>query len=284
LRKNNPPELASDVTDLLLVEHKDKTTEIEMKGYDPLDTTLKFVTRRDDLDPISEMSCSHAVTPESLTQWCRNLLDQGHYTFKCPALVEGTTRCNKAWSYQEVRRLADLSVEEMQHFEDNMARMAAARHCEFQPCPQCKTNMERKDLSNLCVICIICTADQGGTYQFCWQCQKPWKGSAPRSDRCGNDDCINRDLQLLQTCKSIDLPEVAGVTSCPSIRFCPKCGMKIEHSRQNCKNVICPRCHKEFCFVCLKLTRQCCKTSSPFRICPGGVAPRQTSIPVWQRK
>uniref|UniRef100_A0A3Q1AYU3 Uncharacterized protein n=2 Tax=Amphiprion ocellaris TaxID=80972 RepID=A0A3Q1AYU3_AMPOC len=82
----------------------------EMKGYDPLDTTLKFVTRRDDLDPISsdddslraEMSCGHAVTPESLTQWCRNLLDQGHYTFKCPALVEGTTRCNKAWSYQEV--------------------------------------------------------------------------------------------------------------------------------------------------------------------------------------
>uniref|UniRef100_A0AAQ6AHV1 RBR-type E3 ubiquitin transferase n=1 Tax=Amphiprion ocellaris TaxID=80972 RepID=A0AAQ6AHV1_AMPOC len=114
--------------------------------------------------------------------------------------------------------------------------------------------MERKDLSNLCVICIICTADQGGTYQFCWQCQKPWKGSAPRSDRCGNDDCINRDLQLLQTCKSIDLPEVAGVTSCPSIRLCPTCGMKIEHSRQNCKNVICRRCHKEFCFVCLKLT------------------------------
>uniref|UniRef100_A0A3Q1B6I3 RING-type domain-containing protein n=1 Tax=Amphiprion ocellaris TaxID=80972 RepID=A0A3Q1B6I3_AMPOC len=213
-----------------------------------------------------------------------SLCFKGHYTFKCPALVEGTTRCNKAWSYQEVRRLADLSVEEMQHFEDNMARMAAARHCEFQPCPQCKTNMERKDLSNLSVICIICTADQGGTYQFCWQCQKPWKGSAPRSDRCGNDDCINRDLQLLQTCKSIDLPEVAGVTSCPSIRLCPTCGMKIEHSRQNCKNVICPRCHKEFCFVCLKLTRQCCKTSSPFRICPGGVAPRQTSIPVWQRK
>uniref|UniRef100_A0A3P8SZ51 Uncharacterized protein n=1 Tax=Amphiprion percula TaxID=161767 RepID=A0A3P8SZ51_AMPPE len=107
----------------------------EMKGYDPLDTTLRFVTRRDDLDPIyddslrAEMSCGHAVTPESPTQWCRNLLDQGHYTFKGPALVEGTTRCNKAWSYQEVRRLADLSVEEMQHFEDNMARMTAARHC-----------------------------------------------------------------------------------------------------------------------------------------------------------
>ncbi|CAG5897219.1 unnamed protein product [Menidia menidia] len=90
------------------------------KRYDPRDTTLKFVTRPDDLDPLrkphysgktsrkalkysiicapvlrsrpvvvfplapeegdrclrAEMSCGHAVTPESLTGWCRSLLDQ----------------------------------------------------------------------------------------------------------------------------------------------------------------------------------------------------------------
>ncbi|XP_008281583.1 uncharacterized protein LOC103358402 [Stegastes partitus] len=264
--------------------------EVE-KGYDPQDTTLKFVTRGDDLDPLSlndslraEMSCGHAVTPESLTLWCRSQLDGGENTFRCPALVEGTRQCNKVWSYQEVRRLADLSVEEMQHFEGSMASMAAARYCEFQTCPQCKTNVERKDLSNLCVKCIICTADQGKTYHFCWQCHRPWKGSARRSDRCDNDGCINRDLQLMQTCKSIDLPAVADVTSCPSIRLCPTCGMKVEHSQQYCKNVRCPRCHVEFCFVCLKLKRECSKTSTPFRICPSGVAPRQTAIPVWRRK
>lgn len=86
------------------------------KRYDPRDTTLKFVKRPDDLDPYrknwlihalhyitnsapeaewvlfvllfskapeegdlslrAEMSCGHAVTPESLTAWCRSLLDQ----------------------------------------------------------------------------------------------------------------------------------------------------------------------------------------------------------------
>ncbi|XP_074480889.1 E3 ubiquitin-protein ligase RNF19B-like [Sebastes fasciatus] len=263
------------------------------KRYDPLDTTLKFVNRRDDLDPVcdddddclrAEMSCGHAVTPDTLTQWCRSQLDEGNYKFRCPAVIEGTTLCNELWSYQEVRRLADLSVEEMQHFEDTMARLAAAGYCEIQSCPQCKTSVERKDLSNLCVQCFICTADQKKAYQFCWQCQRAWKGPGPRSDRCCNNSCINRDLQLLQTCKTISLPAVEGVTDCPSVRACPTCGMKVEHSRDNCKNIKCPRCHMEFCFVCLKLKRECCKTSSPYGICPSGVAPRQTSIPVLQRK
>ncbi|XP_020793481.2 E3 ubiquitin-protein ligase RNF19B-like [Boleophthalmus pectinirostris] len=261
------------------------------KSYDPFDSTLVFVDRKDDLDPFSsedgngqlraQMSCGHAVTPDSLTQWSCHQLDQGNYKFKCPAIVEGTRRCNKPWSYQEVRRLADLSVEEMQYFEENIARLAAAEHSEIQPCPRCKSNVERKDLTNLCVVCPVCTADQGKSYQFCWQCQKPWKGAARRSDHCDNDGCSNKNLELLQTCKTIDLPEVQGATNCPSVRACPECGIILEHSRKYCKNLICPRCHAEFCFVCLKLKETCNKTSTPYNLCQGGVAPRQTSIPVW---
>ncbi|KAM4564619.1 E3 ubiquitin-protein ligase RNF19A-like isoform 2-T2 [Fundulus diaphanus] len=258
------------------------------KKFDPRDKTLKFVDRGDDLDPVSsdfsslraEMSCGHAVTPDSLTQWCRSLLDQGDYVFRCPAVLEGTKQCNKVWSYREVRRLADLSVDEMEYFEQAMANLSVSKYCEVQSCPECKTMVERKDLSNLCVKCVICTADQKKTYMFCWQCHRAWKGPGPRSDRCDNDGCINRDLQLLHTCKNISLPEVEGVTSCPSVRACPVCGMKVEHNQMYCKNVTCPRCRTTFCFVCLKLKSECCKTSSPYKVCPSGVAPRQTCIPV----
>lgn len=120
------------------------------KKYDPLDTTLKFVNRKDDLDPLcktdflsrwtnphfpfkaslsgsfalhelhihctwmlpncvamihhileliyllfcasvseedddslrAEMSCGHAVTPDSLTQWCRSQLDEVAHVLK----------------------------------------------------------------------------------------------------------------------------------------------------------------------------------------------------------
>lgn len=48
-------------------------------------------------------------------------------------MLEGTKQCNKLWSYREVRRLADLSAEEMQYFEETMARLAAAEYCEIQP-------------------------------------------------------------------------------------------------------------------------------------------------------
>lgn len=57
---------------------------------------------------------------------------QGKNKFRCPALVEGTKQCNKLWTYQEVRRLADLSAEEMQYFEETMAGLAAAECCEVK--------------------------------------------------------------------------------------------------------------------------------------------------------
>lgn len=153
----------------------------------------------------------------------------------------------------------------------------------FQQCPGCKTYVEREDLTNLNVQCTICTADKGKVRQFCWQCLKPWKGPAPRSDCCSNDGCVNHDLELLKNCKTTDLPQVQGVKTCPSIRACPTCGQRVEHDKTGCKNIICPRCQNEFCFVCLKLTPECMKTSSYFIPCSDGVAPRQTSIPVWHR-
>ncbi|RVE60478.1 hypothetical protein OJAV_G00181160 [Oryzias javanicus] len=268
----------------------------EEKRYDPGDTTLKFVSRPDDLDPLppeegdlclrAEMSCGHAVTPESLTGWCRSLLDQGPVQIQCPALSmrkNCAESCDALWTYAEVRRLAVLTAEEMQHFEETIARMAITEFCDVKTCPGCKTYVEREDLTNLCVECSVCTSDKKKPFLFCWQCFKPWKGRAPRSDRCDNDGCINEDLELLRTCKTTILSEVTEAKECPSIRACPTCGQKVEHDRTGCKNVICPRCQVEFCFMCLKKTEICLKTSSHFKPCSRGVAPRQTSIPVWRR-
>lgn len=156
-------------------------------------------------------------------------------------------------------------------------------HRVFQQCPGCETYVEREELDNLDVVCTICTADKMKMFHFCWQCMKPWKGRAPRSDRCDNDGCVNHDLQLLQNCNTTSLPQVVGVDACPSIRACPTCGQNVEHDKTGCKNIICPRCQVEFCFVCLKLTDVCLRTSTHFRLCSDGMAPRQTSIPVWHR-
>ncbi|XP_068164444.1 probable E3 ubiquitin-protein ligase RNF144A-A [Antennarius striatus] len=267
---------------------------MEEKRYDPRDRILKFVRRPDDLDPFppeegdqrlrAEMSCGHAVTPESITGWCRSLLDQGQYKFKCPAIKNGTReKCGAVWPYVEVRRLAVLTTEEMHHFEKVISNLAAAEYCEIQTCPGCKTCVERQDLTNLCVLCTICTEQRKTAYEFCWQCRNPWKGSAPRSDHCDDVGCINHNLKLLKDCRTTILHDVRGVSGCPSVRACPTCGQMVEHDKTGCKNIMCSRCQVEFCFVCLKLTPTCLKTSSYFEPCSDGVAPRQTSIPVWHR-
>uniref|UniRef100_A0A8C5CF32 Putative E3 ubiquitin-protein ligase ARI6 n=2 Tax=Gadus morhua TaxID=8049 RepID=A0A8C5CF32_GADMO len=254
------------------------------KAYDPSDPSFKFVDRPDEIDPLqdescrAEMSCGHAVTPGSLTGWCRSLLSQGQSKFICPALQPDGKKCGAEWSYQEVRRFALLTVEEMDHFEKELACIVAPK---FKACPGCKTYVERQALDNLCFQCTICKESNKPTKQFCWQCLRPWKGRAPRSDSCDNDDCSDKVLDLLKGCDTMTLSQVPGVGPCPSIRACPTCGMKVEHNQKACKNILCPRCQVEFCFVCLKLKKKCCETSNSYTACSSGVAPRQTAIPTW---
>ncbi|XP_041840368.1 E3 ubiquitin-protein ligase RNF19A-like [Melanotaenia boesemani] len=260
----------------------------EKKRYNPLDSTLKFVDREDELDFLCEgfsspralMSCGHAVTPTSLTNWCRQLLEKGESKFVC-----GQYGCDAEWPYVEVRKMALLTPEEREYFEKTMALNAMKVYFDVKECPGCKQTVTRKDLSNLSVHCQICTARKGQTYIFCWQCLKEWKGDHTQTDRCENEGCHNGALKILQTCSEITFHSVKGVIGCPSIRACPTCGCLVQHSSKKCKTITCPCCKVEFCFVCLKLVIECWKTvGEKFRSCADGVAPRQTSIPVRQRK
>ncbi|KAM3590487.1 uncharacterized protein V6R79_010873 [Siganus canaliculatus] len=274
----------------------------EEKCYDPLDSTLTFVDGEDDLDFLCEdfkslraaMSCGHAVTPMSLTKWCRRQLDEGKNKFVC-----GQHGCDAEWSYDEVRKMALLTTEETEYFETKLFSNAAKNHLDVKQCPGCKSHVLRADPKNLNVECPMCTADKGKRYQFCWQCLRQWKGPAPRSDHCGNEDCVS-PLEILKNCPDIVFEDIQGVTGCPSIRACPTCGLLVEHNKSQCKHVVCHRCKSDFCFVCLKLSSDCMqlhiKTQTScydpdrlvpilapifYGLCTTGVAPRQTSIPVW---
>uniref|UniRef100_A0A3Q2THQ2 RING-type domain-containing protein n=1 Tax=Fundulus heteroclitus TaxID=8078 RepID=A0A3Q2THQ2_FUNHE len=253
------------------------------KCYDPSDTSLTFVDGDDDLDflcegfasPRAQMSCGHAVTPMSLTNWCLKQLEEGQRKFVC-----GVYGCNTVWHYKEVEKMALLTPEEIQHFK----KMRTINAAVTRKCPGCKSPVVRQNEFNLCVSCKTCTEKEGRLYEFCWQCQREWKGPKPRLDRCENDGCCNTALQTLKTCPDIVFDTVKGITGCPSIRACPTCGSLLEHKRNHCKHLTCPQCKIKFCFVCLKTFAECSKTSGISAPCSSGVAPRQTFIPVWKKK
>uniref|UniRef100_A0A669BUZ2 Probable E3 ubiquitin-protein ligase ARI5 n=1 Tax=Oreochromis niloticus TaxID=8128 RepID=A0A669BUZ2_ORENI len=261
------------------------------KCYNPLDLTFKFVDREDDLDFLCEgfkslraqMSCGHAVTPTSLTNWCRRLLDQGESRFVC-----GGSGCGAEWTFAEVCKMALLDPQEKEYFQKNMEFNASRQTLTTKLCPGCRSTVTRENGSDLNVLCKVCTAVKGRPFEFCWQCLREWKGARPRKDRCGNRGCCNPSLETLKKCPDITLCQYVyddeyeseyedeyGIRVCPSVRACPTCGLLLEHSTEACPSVDCPRCNVTFCFVCLKHSGECLTSCIP--------APRQTSIPVWKK-
>ncbi|XP_057185310.1 uncharacterized protein LOC130551597 [Triplophysa rosa] len=254
------------------------------KRYDGNEKDVIFVRQPSDIDPYdddpdvlrAELSCGDITGPDTLTDYCRIQLTDGKAELICPV-------CGDVWSYSEVRKLAKLTLEEQKFFEETLANNATRKEVDIKNCPGCNWFIERTDSANICVECTVCSARNGKTFEFCWQCEREWKGHRPRSDRCDNEACSNRDLDLLRDCGTITLTDASNII-CPAVRACPTCGLLISHSTEHCKNIVCTRCNKEFCFVCLKLTPDCVSTSDYFILCSDGVAPRQTSIPFWRDK
>ncbi|XP_041636054.1 uncharacterized protein LOC121505007 [Cheilinus undulatus] len=254
--------------------------------YDPNDTRFTFVDGEDDMDfeyneyksLRAKMSCGHTVTPSSLINWCRRQLEEGKTEFVC-----GQTDCNAVWSCNEVFEMTLLTPEEIEYVEKKLFEKAAKAYLDVKKCPGCNSLALREDVNDVRVCCTVCTRNKGKLFEFCWLCSKEWKCPSPYPDRCAEPDCVGKPETILKTCPVIVFKDIKNVTGCPSIRACPTCGFLIEHNKKCCKNIICSRCKVEFCFVCLKRTPKCLKTSSYLRPCSAGVAPRQTSIPVWYR-
>uniref|UniRef100_A0A3Q3FUK2 RING-type domain-containing protein n=1 Tax=Labrus bergylta TaxID=56723 RepID=A0A3Q3FUK2_9LABR len=242
-------------------ENCTSTAEQEERCYDPNDTRFTFVDGEDEMDfelndyksLRAKMSCGHTVTPTSLINWCRS----------------------------KVCKMALLTPAETTYIERRMFNRVAKEYFGAKKCPGCESLVVREDQNHLRVCCTVCTRNKARAYEFCWQCLKKWTHPSEHADHCANPECVNQPLEILRKCPEITLKDVKMVISCPSVRACPTCGLLIEHSTIQCKSIVCTRCEKKFCFVCLKLSADC---DSYYSACSDGVAPRQTSIPVWKRK
>ena len=264
----------------------------ENKVHDLSDFSLRFTNLEPDAimgysdpedQPRVKMSCGHAVDPNTLTMWCRSLLDQHQWEFYCPAIIDSdkNTKCGKMWDYNEVRQVALLNESEQQYFESKMSEYAAQKYCDMKECPGCRSFVERTDTTNLRVVCTICSHQKNKIYEFCWNCDREWSGPTKSSIKCGNSNCQHPLLPSVRDAPTFKLNQL----DVPCRRACPTCGCVVEHNGKGCKYIVCSRCKIQFCFICLLTERECSrkKASSWFAGCANGVAPKQTAIPVWSR-
>ena len=240
------PALGNNATLFMLLRLHGGAREKKLDYFIPRSNDPDMITWDD--DPANErakMSCGHAITPESLTAYCRSLLSEGKFQFYCPYAKDGF-HCNKEWMYIEVRRIAVLTECEQQEFETKISENCLRKSMGIQECPGCQTLCTRKDKKNKRLICSVCTKDKGQRYEFCWICLHEWKSSA--TDKCGNEECDGEDPRL-HILRETPTKIVVGVKT-PSTRACPSCGALITH-REACKHMVC-LCGTNFCFICLK--------------------------------
>ncbi|KAJ7387345.1 hypothetical protein OS493_004336 [Desmophyllum pertusum] len=199
----------------------------------------------------AKMPCGHAITPESLTMYCRSILNAGRSRFVCPYPIsqdEPPVFCGQEWEYIDVRRLAVLTGDEKKYFEEKIAKNYLFKSMGLQECPECKSLMVRPNKTTVQVVCLLCSKNKNTTYHLCWHCLHKWVNSGSRT-QCGNVDCSGEDRRL-KVLRSCDKKTIGGVVECPTIRACVSCGLLIEHEKA-CKHMHC-RCGKDFCFICLK--------------------------------
>ncbi|KAJ7387346.1 hypothetical protein OS493_004337 [Desmophyllum pertusum] len=107
----------------------------------------------------AKMPCGHAITPESLTIYCRSILDAGRSRFLCPYISEDQPRvyCGKEWEYIDVRRLAVLTDDEIAEFEKKISKNYLIKAMGIQECPKCNSMVERSNKKHVRVACPLCS-------------------------------------------------------------------------------------------------------------------------------
>ena len=221
----------------------------------------------------AKMPCGHAISPDSLTAYCRSLLTAGKFQFICPYVDRtNNARCNTEWTYVEVRRFGVLTKDERKFFETKISENYLQKAMGIQECPGCHSLCERQKTTDKRLVCRICTKVKGKVFEFCWNCLHEWKTAG--TDKCGNEECGGEDPRL-RTLRDAPMKKVVGVET-RSTRACPSCGMLIEHT-EACKHMACP-CGVQFCFICLKTKEGSTWSCGSFntKCTPAGV---QTSIP-----
>ena len=142
--------------------------------------------------------------PESLTIYCRSLLDAGRSRFLCPYISQDQppAYCGVEWDYIDVRRLAVLTDNEIKEFERKISKNYLIKAMGIQECPKCNSMVERSNKKHIRVVCPICSKINKTPYEFCWHCLREWANGSS-TEKCGGD-YLSDNIIIIQRIMALD--------------------------------------------------------------------------------
>ncbi len=236
----------------------------------PRSTDVCIITCESDSPetPVFVMPCGHSMSPDGLMDYCWNEISLVKPEVHCPI-------CSREWTIDIISKFGCASDIEIHELENGLSKNFCLSDPNIIECPSCTSFCERRDKTNSCVQCIVCTKKKAKYYHFCWQCLGEWK-NALTAKTCGNVKC--GDPEFLRQLSTAPMIKPMGVNvECPKVRACPNCGILIDLA-EGCKHMTCRNCQQNFCFVCLRTkTNGSWSCGSYNTTC--APAPRQTRIP-----
>jgi len=190
----------------------------------------------------AKMPCGHAIGAQTMYQYLKMVLTANEYSYSINCPVK---ECNgpTEWDFFLVARVADLSESESLKYQKVIGERCC-RKSEVKTCPSCGAHCVRGGLNTFRAACPACHQQD-----FCWECQKLWKGSGLQI--CGNENCPVLEIQkMLDSCTFVTASSSNIVI--PKKRACPKCLTIMEHD-PGCKHIKCCGCGWNFCFSCLEM-------------------------------
>ena len=200
------------------------------------------------------------------------MLEEKSLIFRCPATLDNDEKCDECWDYKLVRTVSCLSDTEKRWVERTMSENVQFCSPKSQHCPNCQIYCvnENSRKRGRCVKC---------DHEFCWSCRLKWNNIG-NNVQCGNDRCTGEDPRVIHLKENTKKKQMGytGVEAYDT-RACPRCGFVIHHTG-GCKQVVCPGCKVNFCFVCLSIYDKETQTwpCGTYNVACE-VAPIQTEIP-----
>jgi len=204
-----------------------------------------------------EAACGHYICKDHIQLWIERQRGKGVRSFKC--IADGCVHIYNWYKMCAFLNLDDEAIfDGVKHYKGKIWSevetdfIRSSRPNKSQVCPKCnmtsnapKDTIQKKEFNMRCKCGCV----------FCFWCNQKWKAKSGY-DNCGNKDCSQitlSDIDNWTKGTQVIIKHMVHKRVCPRPHCYVTNGFTRILHKANCKHMLCPKCKRWFCLLCLSL-------------------------------